>query len=89
MASQNNSVWQGTSAADDAAASPQQRIKSGGSPGARGRQQQRQSRGMASKMADANDSVRGGGDGGSADGAAVDVLGEIFTAYGRYIITNF
>ena len=40
-------------------------------------------------MADANDSVRGGGDGGSADGAAVDVLGEIFTAYGRYIITNF
>ena len=73
------SVWQGTSAAEDSG-SPQQRLKSGGSPGARGRQQQRQSRGMASKMADANDSAarerRGSGQHMVGDGGRDGASGE-------------
>ena len=76
------SVWQGTTTDSSSGSSPQGKLKNGSSPGARGRQQQRKPRGMASKMADANDDARSRGNG---DGES-DPVDELGTEGQTYII---
>ena len=80
------SVWQGTTPQQQASNSPQGKLKNG-SPGARGRQQTRKPRGMASKMADANDDARNRSGGGEEENnTSDDPIDELGTEGQTYII---